>query len=594
LDVLIDYSKKIYGEMKLSGIEDLKDPKEKVMKLREIIIPEEEFAASQTEEELSNLLEIIRDKLSDKAARVYTENLIKREILNKIQQNEKEYLNQIKLQIIKKHCNNCENSSTLKKYADLEKKKSITLSRQISDILRPQKEDEIIGQSKGVKSLISKIASPFPQHVIIYGPPGVGKTSAARIALKLAKEKEYSPFRKDAPFIEVNGATLRWDPREAVNPLLGSVHDPIYQGAKRDLSEVGIPEPKPGMVTEAHGGILFIDEIGELDEMLQNKLLKVLEDKKVSFESSYYDENSDEIPKYIHMLFKEGAPADFILIGATTRRPEEINPALRSRCAEIFFEPLSPEDIQDILENGANRLGISIDEDAKELISRCVYDARKAINVLLDCYSSFLYENPKDKVVIDYDRARMVLGPLVRDEYNLNRMGKEIGKIYGAGVSRYYGSIIEFEALAFKREDERGSVRFNETAGSMIRDSLFNALTVLKYNMGINPDEYDIHVNCVGGAKVDGPSAGLALTCLLYSAIMKKPVPKDCCITGEISITGDVKAVGGVREKINAAIREGFKYMLIPYGNKKDAADIKGINIVYVGNIKEVVEFLTR
>jgi len=594
LDVLIDYSKKIYGEMKLSGIEDLKDPKEKVMKLREIIIPEEEFAASQTEEELSNLLEIIRDKLSDKAARVYTENLIKREILNKIQQNEKEYLNQIKLQIIKKHCNNCENSSTLKKYADLEKKKSITLSRQISDILRPQKEDEIIGQSKGVKSLISKIASPFPQHVIIYGPPGVGKTSAARIALKLAKEKEYSPFRKDAPFIEVNGATLRWDPREAVNPLLGSVHDPIYQGAKKDLSEVGIPEPKPGMVTEAHGGILFIDEIGELDEMLQNKLLKVLEDKKVSFESSYYDENSDEIPKYIHMLFKEGAPADFILIGATTRRPEEINPALRSRCAEIFFEPLSPEDIQDILENGANRLGISIDEDAKELISRCVYDARKAINVLLDCYSSFLYENPKDKVVIDYDRARMVLGPLVRDEYNLNRMGKEIGKIYGAGVSRYYGSIIEFEALAFKREDERGSVRFNETAGSMIRDSLFNALTVLKYNMGINPDEYDIHVNCVGGAKVDGPSAGLALTCLLYSAIMKKPVPKDCCITGEISITGDVKAVGGVREKINAAIREGFKYMLIPYGNKKDAADIKGINIVYVGNIKEVVEFLTR
>src|SRR5690606_9819732 len=103
----------------------------------------------------------------------------------------------------------------------------------------------------------------------------------------------------------------------------------------------------------AHGGVLFIDEIGELDIMLQNKLLKVLEDKRVSFESSYYDENSDEIPKYIHMLFKEGAPADFILIGATTRRPEEINPALRSRCAEIFFDPLSPKNIADILENGA-------------------------------------------------------------------------------------------------------------------------------------------------------------------------------------------------------------------------------------------------
>lgn len=57
------------------------------------------------------------------------------------------------------------------------------------------------------------------------------------------------------------------------------MHDPIYQGARRDLADGGIPEPKPGLVTEAHGGILFIDEIGELDEMLQNKLLKVLEDK---------------------------------------------------------------------------------------------------------------------------------------------------------------------------------------------------------------------------------------------------------------------------------------------------------------------------
>ena len=60
------------------------------------------------------------------------------------------------------------------------------------------------------------------------------------------------------------------------NPLIGSVHDPIYQGARRDLADTGIPEPKPGLVTEAHGGILFIDEIGEMDPMLLNKLLKVM------------------------------------------------------------------------------------------------------------------------------------------------------------------------------------------------------------------------------------------------------------------------------------------------------------------------------
>lgn len=158
----------------------------------------------------------------------------------------------------------------------LEKMKYVKLSKSILDVLRPKKQDEIIGQQDAVSSLISKIASPFPQHVILYGPPGVGKTTAARIALDIAKTKAFTPFAGDAKFVEVDATTLRWDPREAVNPLLGSVHDPIYQGAKKELAELGVPEPKPGLVTEAHGGILFIDEIGELDVMFQNKLLKVL------------------------------------------------------------------------------------------------------------------------------------------------------------------------------------------------------------------------------------------------------------------------------------------------------------------------------
>ena len=125
-----------------------------------------------------------------------------------------------------------------------------------------------------------------------------------------------------------------------------------------------------GLVSDAHGGILFIDEIGEMDFALQSKLLKVMEDKRVYFDSAYYDPTDTQIPKYIRLLFERGAPADFVLIGATTRSPEAISPAFRSRCSAVYFEPLTPVEIEEIVHTSAARLQLSIDPEAARLVSR--------------------------------------------------------------------------------------------------------------------------------------------------------------------------------------------------------------------------------
>ena len=132
--------------------------------------------------------------------------------------------------------------------------------------------------------------------------------------------------------------------KRQADPLIGSVHDPIYQGAGA-MGMAGIPQPKPGAVTKAHGGILFIDEIGELHPIQINKLLKVLEDRKVFLESAYYNSEDPNIPQHIHDIFQNGLPADFRLVGATTKTPHDIPPAVRSRCIEVFFRALSEEEV---------------------------------------------------------------------------------------------------------------------------------------------------------------------------------------------------------------------------------------------------------
>ena len=212
-----------------------------------------------------------------------------------------------------------------------------------------------------------------------------------RLILKIEKNPN-SPFGSEAKFVEIDATTARFDERGIADPLIGSVHDPIYQGAG-PLGIAGIPQPKPGAVTKAHGGLLFIDEIGELHPIQMNKLLKVLEDRKVFLESAYYSSEDTNIPHHIHEIFQHGLPADFRLVGATTRMPNEIPPAIRSRCLEVFFRALTPDEIKVIATNAAKKINVDIEEDAIGVIQKYATNGREAVNIIQISAGIALSEN---------------------------------------------------------------------------------------------------------------------------------------------------------------------------------------------------------
>ena len=489
-----------------------------------------------------------------------------------------------------------------KEMEQLRKMRSISLTEPLAEKVRPTSFQDIVGQEDGIKSLKAALCGPNPQHVIIYGPPGVGKTAAARLVLEEAKKNQKSPFKPASVFIELDATTARFDERGIADPLIGSVHDPIYQGAGA-MGQAGIPQPKQGAVTNAHGGVLFIDEIGELHPIQMNKLLKVLEDRKVFLESAYYHEENNQIPTHIHDIFKNGLPADFRLIGATTRTPSEIPPAIRSRCMEVFFRDLSQEEIIQVGQKAAEKVDLAISEAGLDILSTYARNGREAVNMIQ--ISAGLAITDDRNYIKDEDLEWVAhssqLSPRMERKINDDsRVGLVNGlAVYGPNT----GALLEIEVTVIPAKD-KGSINITgivdeESIGgqgksvrrkSMARGSIENVITVLRA-MGVPADDFDIHVNFPGGVPIDGPSAGIAMATGIYSAIYKIPIDNKVAMTGEISIHGNVKPIGGVYPKVKAARKAGATTVIIPEENMQSILnEITGIRIVPVTHLSEVFD----
>ena len=485
-----------------------------------------------------------------------------------------------------------------KEMENLRRMRGISLSEPLSEHVRPQRFEDIIGQEEGIRSLMAILCGQNPQHVIIYGPPGVGKTCAARLALEAAKQSPGTPFQQNAPFIEMDATCVRFDERAIADPLIGSVHDPIYQGAG-PLGVAGVPQPKPGAVSRAHGGVLFLDEIGELHPIQMNKLLKVLEDRKVQFESAYYNPDDTGTPRYVHDIFKNGMPADFRLIGATTRSPEELPPALRSRCMEIFFRALNPQEIARIAYEAAQRAGFSMSRVTAELTGQYAACGRDAVNMVQMASGVAQLENRREIIVADMEWV-IESGHYVRQPIQQASVDSRVGAVHGLAVhGSHQGAVMEIEAVVspgtgrvritgIVEEEELGSGSRTMRRKSTAHASAENVITLLR-QLGYADDRTDLHINFPGGAPVDGPSAGVAMAVAAVSALTGQPVDGSAAVTGEISVQGTVLPVGGVPAKVEAARLAGLSRVYIPRDNSMERFRDAGIQAVPIDTLQDAL-----
>ena len=343
-------------------------------------------------------------------------------------------------------------------------------------------------------------------------------------------------------------------------------------------------------------GILYRNDF---NAKVLNKLLKVLEDRRVMLDSAYYNPDDATIPRYIHDIFHNGLPADFRLVGATTRSPSEISPALRSRCMEVFFRALTPEEIALIASGAAERAGCAMAKQEAETIGRYAACGRDAVNIVQMCAG--LAQMDERTMILPEDVAWVVQS----GHYTIHAQQKadvsnRVGVVHGLAVyGENQGALLDLEAVATPGhgeitvtgiidEEEIGQEGHKMRRRSTAHGAAENVRTLLK-SLGYTLENTDLHINFPGGMPVDGPSAGVAMAVAAVSALTDTPVDGTMAVTGEITVQGKVKAVGGVPQKVEAACQAGLLRVLIPKENDAETLHIAGVEVQGIDDVHQAL-----
>ncbi len=416
-----------------------------------------------------------------------------------------------------------------------------------------------------------------------------------------------------APFVDATGAHA--------GALLGDVlHDPLQSGGLGTPAHLRV---QAGAIHRAHNGVLFIDEVATLDAHSQQELLTTLQEKKYPITGQ--SERSSGA-----MVRTKPVPCDFTLVAAgNTETVQKMHPALRSRIRGYGYEvymndtlPNTPETrmmfarfiAQEVAKDG------KIPHFSRAAVEEIIKDARRragskgkltlilrdlgglvraAGDVALEDSAKVVEANHVSKA----KKLARTLEQQITDKYLEKRKEYEVIKTEGSIIGRVNGlavigtatassgTILPIEAEVTTSTNKSDRKRFVATGklGQIAKEAITNVSAIIKKRFGHDIKKYETYVQFLqtADAGVEGDSASAAVAIAVLSALKKLPVRQDTAITGSLSVRGEILPVGGITQKVEAAIEAGLKQVILPEANLADVVLPNGKSKIKIIPVKK-------